>query len=233
MRFRHDSKESRQQEAGFCSCFNLLLCSFFFLTSFCFNLSYSPFSLWFQSFIRNIFARRERNGRKSNKGSLDFPGECYDIFLFQWNTCYTSMLCSRKQAEDLLVIEEIHTEIILFVIRIICLSHFLESWCITFPSSGTFVSSLSLFEKIFIYFLSRKDIYWEEAKGTIQFAQKIENIFMSIYKQEWHMLPYKVSVTSQNEIEYEKISLLECQIYRKKLWIKLIQVVWVLSFFFF
>lgn len=26
-----------------------------------------------QSFIRNIFARRERNGRKSNKGSLDFP----------------------------------------------------------------------------------------------------------------------------------------------------------------
>lgn len=151
MRFRHDSKESRQQEAGFCSCFNLLLCSFFFLTSFCFNLSYSPFSLWFQSFIRNIFARRERNGRKSNKGSLDFPGECYDIFLFQWNTCYTSMLCSRKQAEDLLVIEEIHTEIILFVIRIICLSHFLESWCITFPSSGTFVSSQSLFEKIFIY----------------------------------------------------------------------------------
>lgn len=56
---------------------------------------------------------------------------------------------------------------------------------------------------------------------------------MSIFKQEWHMLPYKVSVTSQNEIEYEKISLLECQIYRKKLWIKLIQVVWVLSFFFF
>lgn len=40
---------------------------------------YSLFALWFQSFIRNIFARRERNGRKSNKGSLDFPGECYEI----------------------------------------------------------------------------------------------------------------------------------------------------------